>query len=213
MTITFQHVIPEPLKTSINPESDIWNVDQHFEPGKHYLIDAQSGKGKSTFVQCIYGIRRDYSGCILVDNKDICNFSTKQLALLRQSQLSILFQDLRLFLNLSARDNITLNSRLASNNYADRVDELAERLKVTHVLEKQAGLLSYGERQRIATIRALVQPYKWILLDEPFSHLDKENTLNSFELIREVSGEQGAGIILTTLGEDNFIHFENHLKI
>lgn len=213
MNIELKTVIPLPLAETINPKSDIWNKDLIFEAGQHYLIDAQSGKGKSTFVQCVYGMRWDYSGYIIIGGSDVRNVSKDKLAKWRQSELSIQFQDLRLFLDLSAYDNIQLNKALAANAYAEKIDYMAEKLSVTHLLGKTAGLLSYGERQRISLIRALVQPFKWILLDEPFSHLDKHNTQACFDLLLEVSESEKAGIILTSLGEDNFIQFKNHLYI
>lgn len=213
MNINLDHVIPDPIRAIINQNSAIWNTSCEFKSGEFYLVDAQSGKGKSTFIQTLYGIRKDYEGNVYFDNTPISDFNTSALANFRQEKLSILFQDLRLFLGLTARENIDIKASLAKSTWYDKVEEMAERLQVGHILNKQAELLSYGERQRIATLRALCQPFKWILLDEPFSHLDKENTLASFNLIQEVAKDQGAGIIITTLGEDEFINFNHHLEL
>lgn len=210
MNIELTNVIPEPLKGSLNPHSNIWNTKLTFEKGKQYLVDAQSGKGKSTFVQCLYGIRRDYEGSIAIDNKLVKNATQQQLSTWRKSHLSILFQDLRLFLDLTALENIELNMALDKGEYGSKIDYMTNKLQVSHLLDKKSKLLSYGERQRIALIRALAQPFEWILLDEPFSHLDKDNTTACYELILEVCQSNGAGIILTTLGEDSFIDFKNH---
>lgn len=213
MNIKLDHVIPEPIRATLNQNSAIWNTQCEFESGEFYLVDAQSGKGKSTFVQTVYGIRKDYSGKVYFDNTPITDLYTFALAKFRQEKISILFQDLRLFLGLTAQENIEIKASLAKSPWYDKIDEMAERLQISHILNKQAELLSYGERQRVATLRALCQPFKWILLDEPFSHLDKENTLASFNLIQEVAKDQGAGIIITTLGEDEFITFNHHLEL
>ncbi len=211
MTIALNNVVPFPIENAVREGSDIWKTQTVFESGEHYLINAASGKGKSTFVQLLYGIRKDYSGEVLIDGKNIQSYSIQEMAELRQSKITILFQDLRLFPELTARDNIALNSTLSASVWNDRVEEMADRLKITHLLDKKVAFLSYGERQRTATVRALVQPFQWILLDEPFSHLDDDNTRASFELIKEVSQSQQAGIILTSLGKDSFVDFKHEL--
>lgn len=205
MTIEFNLVIPEPIQSNYNPASEIWNQKFSLQTGTEYNINAKSGKGKSTFTQIIYGIRKDFQGDVLVDNKSIKSISNADLAKMRQEQLSILFQDLRLFTELTAKDNILVNAALNDAPPLHLINDWANQLGVAHLLERPAGLLSYGERQRIALIRALIQPFQWILLDEPFSHLDLENTEIAYSLIKQRAKEQNAGIILTTLGEDHFL--------
>lgn len=205
MTIEFNLVIPEPIQSNYNPASEIWNQKFSLQTGTEYNINAKSGKGKSTFTQIIYGIRKDFQGDVLVDNKSIKSISNADLAKMRQEQLSILFQDLRLFTELTAKDNILVNAALNDDPPLHLINDWANQLGVAHLLERPAGLLSYGERQRIAMIRALIQPFQWILLDEPFSHLDLENTEIAYSLIKQRAKEQNAGIILTTLGEDHFL--------
>ena len=84
---------------------------------------------------------------------------------------------------------------------------MAQSLGVQHILGQRAGLCSYGEQQRIAIIRALMQPFEWLLLDEPFSHLDKENIIKAAALIKEECLQRNAGFIITDLDEDE--HFES----
>jgi putative ABC transport system ATP-binding protein len=96
---------------------------------------------------------------------------------MRQQKVSVIFQDLRLFPNLTARENIELNRVLQQPYYESTVvTEMALALNVQSILDQKAGICSYGEQQRIAIIRALVQPFQWLIMDEPFSHLDIENT-------------------------------------
>ncbi len=82
---------------------------------------------------------------------------------------------------------------------------MAEKLGIASILHQRAGLCSYGEQQRIAIIRALVQPFSWLMMDEPFSHLDIANTKKAAALIAEECRKRNAGFLLTDLDEDN--HF------
>lgn len=205
MNIQLNHVVPEPIKSSINPDSKVWNTDLVLEKGIEYQINAKSGKGKSTFSQIVYGIRKDYSGQVTIGDRPLKDLSNDDLAKLRQNTVSILFQDLRLFLELTPLENIQMNAVLNEHSCIEKIEEWANLLGVAHLLHKPMKFLSYGERQRCALIRSLIQPYEWLILDEPFSHLDQENTEICYKLIQQRSQEQGAGLVITTLGEDHFL--------
>jgi ABC-type lipoprotein export system ATPase subunit len=208
MTIEFDNVIPDPIRSNYNPNSEIWNHRFTFQQGKEYVINAKSGKGKSTFIEIIYGVRKDYSGKVFLHLDQMNTLSNAKLADFRQDNLAVMFQDLRLFTELSAKENILVNAVLNDKSPIHYIAEWANHLGVAHLLEKRAGLLSYGERQRIALIRALIQPFDWLLLDEPFSHLDLDNTKTAYSLIKKRAKEQNAGVIITTLGEDHFLKGE-----
>jgi len=208
MTIEFDNVIPDPIRSNYNPNSEIWNHRFTFQQGKEYVINAKSGKGKSTFIEIIYGVRKDYSGKVFLHLDQMNTLSNAKLADFRQDNLAVMFQDLRLFTELSAKENILVNAVLNDKSPMHYIAEWANHLGVAHLLEKRAGLLSYGERQRIALIRALIQPFDWLLLDEPFSHLDLDNTKTAYSLIKKRAKEQNAGVIITTLGEDHFLKGE-----
>ncbi|MEM1119294.1 MAG: ATP-binding cassette domain-containing protein, partial [Bacteroidota bacterium] len=81
------------------------------------------------------------------------------------------------------------------------IKAMAAQLGVDHLLQQNCGTLSYGQRQRIAIIRALCQPFDFLFLDEPFSHLDALNTEAAFRLIQTVCTEQQTGFVLVSLGE------------
>lgn len=209
MQIQIEHLLPVPLKDKLlQRSSDIWNQDVTFKPGSFIKIKAPSGTGKTTLVHYLYHIRYDYTGKVLVNGQPWQSYSKNELAAMRQQQVSIVFQDLRLFEQLTAEENITLKRVMLPNPYctAEKVKEMAARLNVTHVLQQSSKTLSYGERQRIAIIRALVQPFQWLLMDEPFSHLDEENTRRAAALIADECKARNAGFILTDL--DNDQHFQ-----
>ena len=208
MQIELKQLVPVPLKDKFSKRSsDIWNTHALFNQGEWIKIKAPSGTGKTTLTHILYKLRNDYEGQVLWDSKDLRNTDDTTLALMRQQNISIIFQDLRLFPNLTARENIELKRVLQTPIYeAAMIDTMAETLGVAHVLNQRAGLCSYGEQQRLAIIRSLMQPFNWLIMDEPFSHLDQANMRKAAALIAEECKKRSAGFILTDLDEDD--HFE-----
>lgn len=212
MTVQLHDIRPEPLvSTGINPRSDLFATEVNFEPGKSYLIIANSGKGKSTLLHILYGLRSDYSGRVLLDGRGGEQFSPDDWAELRQQKLSIVFQDLRLFPDLTALENIQLNNTLTSHKSEAQIRAMCTRLGIDHLLDQTASTLSYGQRQRVAIVRALCQPFEFLLLDEPFSHLDDTNVRAACELIAEEQERQGAGLLMVSLGEEYYFHYDKRL--
>ena len=202
MKYTLENILPNPLKEQKRGhQSDIWETTCHLEKGKKYLITAPSGKGKSTFLHILYGLRKDFSGTVTLDKNEISTISTNAWADLRKDNLAIVFQDLRLFPKLSALDNILLKSTLHTTKSASAIQEMAKQLGIEELLNQSCATLSYGQRQRVAIIRALCQPFDFLFLDEPFSHLDEANTKAAFQLIESVCAEQETGFLLVSLGE------------
>lgn len=202
--ISLSQLLPIPLKEmpkGIQPDSRVFGTESQFEKGKNYLVVAPSGKGKSTLLHILYGLRKDYDGTVAIGGKNIRQFSPDEWAEARQSQLAIVFQDLRLFPQLSALDNILLKSSLTQVCTETDIREMAARLGVDDVLNQLSETLSYGQRQRIAIIRALCQPFDYLLLDEPFSHLDEANIRLASAVIEEICRQRNAGKILVSLGE------------
>jgi ABC-type phosphate/phosphonate transport system ATPase subunit len=81
-----------------------------------------------------------------------------------------------------------------------QAEQWLARLGLEGFLDRKCQTLSYGQQQRVAIVRALCQPFEWLLLDEPFSHLDEQNANIALELIQEVCASQNAGLIVTSLG-------------
>lgn len=202
MKYILEDILPNPLKEQKRGhESDIWETTCHLEKGKKYLITAPSGKGKSTFLHILYGLRKDFSGTVRLDDKALSTISTNAWADLRKDNLAIVFQDLRLFPKLSALDNILLKSTLHQTKSESAIRQMAKQLGIEELLNQSCETLSYGQRQRVAIIRALCQPFDFLFLDEPFSHLDDANTAAAFQLIESVCAEQETGFLLVSLGE------------
>lgn len=212
MDIALRNVVPKPLEGNYTSDS-IWGKDKEFKAGKYYLVKASSGKGKSTLISYLFGTRSDFSGTVLLNNKDTRSFGMNDWSVLRQEQIAIVFQDLRLFDELSAYDNIIIKQQLTKTVKEEEIRSMAQHLGIEQLLDKPVKLLSMGQQQRFALIRALVQPFKWLLLDEPFSHLDAENTLKMEALIEEVCKRNGAGLILTSLGNGSSLNIYSEVVI
>lgn len=212
--ILLSNLAPTPLVSlGIYPGSDIFNTECEFRQGKRYLVAAPSGRGKSTLVHCIYGLRKDYTGTISLNGSDVGSFSPDDWARVRQKDLSVVFQDLRLFPQLSAWENIWLNAQLQPVVEESTLRLWARQLHIDDQMSKPVRQLSYGQRQRVAILRALSQPFRFLLLDEPFSHLDALNTEIALHLVLETCAEQGAGLLLATLGETYGVEFDKELSV
>jgi len=215
MQLQFSGLVPIPLKDKLlQRPSDVWNTTRVFNSGDHIKINAPSGTGKTTLVHILYKLRHDYKGQVRWDDKNLAAIAEDDLAGMRQRKVSIIFQDMRLFENLTARENIELKRLLHQPFYESIViDEMAGQLGIDHILNQKAGLCSYGEQQRISIIRALVQPFEWLIMDEPFSHLDKNNTLKAAALIAAECNKRNAGFLVTDLDEDEHFTYTHHLRL
>ena len=191
-SITLQQVLPDAFAGNPEPpKSDLWLHDVTFRKGEYYLVEAASGTGKSSLCSFLYGARTDYAGRILFDAADCRTLSVAQWGELRRRSLSMLFQDLRLFGELTVAENLALKNELTHFLTPDRIADKRDT---------PAGKLSFGQQQRVAFIRCLCQPFDFILLDEPVSHLDAANGEVLSALLLEGAQAQGAGVIVTSVG-------------
>lgn len=197
--IKINKVIPHPLKDFGFSESELWDKELVFEKGKYYQIVAHSGIGKSTLINIIYGDRNDYDGNVLFDGQNISALNSKNWNEIRKTKISYVFQGLHLFEELTLLENIQLKNGLTNHASENEIKNWIEAVGLSKHLNQKAVHLSYGQRQRIAVIRAFCQPFDFILLDEPFSHLDQINQTLLLDLIINEAKKNNAGIILTSL--------------
>ena len=195
--IALNNTLPRVFAGHNGIHSQVWQQDIVLERGKRYLISAESGTGKSSMCSYIYGYRQDYSGTIAFDGQDIRSLTVAQWCDVRQRHIAYLPQDMRLFGELTAMENVELKNRLTNFKTREEIIKLFEVLGIADKVDSLASKLSIGQQQRVAIIRALCQPYDFILLDEPVSHLDDENNRIVANLITQEAARQGAGIIAT----------------
>jgi ABC-type lipoprotein export system ATPase subunit len=212
MIIRIEKLIPQFLEKEKVERSKIWNSSVSFNKGEKIQIIAPSGSGKTSLVHFLYGMRRDYDGNIYLNDHDIKTFSAEDFSGIRSKNISVIFQDLRLFPEHTVLENIEIKRKLNPFHSEERVTEMAARLGIGNKLNKFARTCSFGEQQRIAIIRSLQQPFDFLLMDEPFSHLDENNRKIATALIEEEAAKRNAGIILADLkrveyfNADNFLH-------
>ncbi len=209
-SIHLQQTLPQVFADRDSVTSDVWHQDIFFRKGERYLIEAASGTGKSSLCSYLYGYRNDYQGIINFDETNIKAYSVEQWVDLRKHSLSMLFQDLRIFTELTALENVQLKNNLTGYKKKKEILSLFDALGITDKLHVKAGKLSFGQQQRVAFIRALCQPFDFIFLDEPISHLDDENNRIMGELLVREAESQQAGVIVTSIGKHIELPY-NHL--
>ena len=210
--INFCSVCPQVFLHREDLTSEVWKQNIGFNKGKTYLVEADSGQGKSTFCSYVMGYRHDYEGKILFDQQDIIQYRVKEWTDVRRLHISCLFQDLRLFPELTALENVEIKNQLTQHKSKEDIVSWFERMGIADKMNTQIGLMSFGQQQRVAMIRALVQPFDFILADEPISHLDDQNAEMMGVIMMEETQAQHAGVIVTSIGKhmdlkyDQIIH-------
>lgn len=212
-TIHLRHTLPQVFADRNELTSDVWHQDLVFEKGKHYLVEAASGTGKSSLCSYLYGYRNDYQGIISFDERNIRSLSKDEWTRLRRTSLSILFQELRLFPELTAFENVQFKNRLTGYKKKKEVLALFDALNIADKVNEPVGHLSFGQQQRVAFVRSLCQPMDFIFLDEPISHLDETNASAMSHILTEETGKQGAGVIVTSIGKYLEMDYHNMLKL
>ena len=194
-------------------KSDIWLQQVSFERGKFYLIEAMSGTGKSSLCAYLIGYRNDFDGHILFDDNDTATIPDTQWTKLRTETFSLLFQELRLFPELTAWENVEIKNRLTRHKSNAWIERTFERLGIHEKLNAKVGKMSFGQQQRVAFVRALVQPADFLLLDEPVSHLDDDNARIMAEILLEEKRESGAAVIVTSIGKQLPITYDKTFSL
>lgn len=195
MDIQLNDLVPHPLKGKITENSEIWNTRLRLDPGGKYFVEAPSGRGKTTLVHILYGLRKDYSGSASWAGEELKTLSPSRWAARRARELSIVFQDLRLFPELTVEENLQIKQALSPELSMKILKSWAGQMGMAGKWTQPAGTLSFGEQQRVAILRSLIQPFRWLLMDEPFSHLDQQNIQIAQEIIAARLAELGAGMV------------------
>lgn len=188
--------------------SDIYLCESvKLQKGEKYLIKAASGHGKSSLLNFIYGANQNFEGKIQFSK------THKSIVERRRYCLSYVFQDFKLFPALSIFENILLKNKLTEHKTVEQIDEMLELLQLGSKKNRLVQQLSLGERQRVAIIRALCMNFDFLLLDEPFSHLDENNIKVATQLIKSEIENNEAGLILTSLGSEYYFEYDKVLML
>ncbi|MCC8112782.1 MAG: ATP-binding cassette domain-containing protein [Bacteroidales bacterium] len=195
-------VVPEPMARLWAEELDqrVWHRDLELRRGQYYLLETESGRGKSSLCSFLYGLRDDYRGQILFDGQDIRRFSRARWAEIRRNEIALLPQEMRLFPELTVMENIQLKNRLTHHKTPEQISAMLSALEVEGKADNLVSQLSIGQQQRVAIVRTLCQPFSFLLLDEPVSHLDARCNELASQLILAEASAQSAGILVTSVG-------------
>lgn len=209
----FHNVLPAVFANREDLHSEVWKQDVAFERGHLYLVEAASGQGKSTFCSYVLGYRHDYTGELLFDDTDTHTLKVADWVNMREKHISHLFQELRLFPELTAFENVEIKNKLTGFKKREQIIEWFERLGIADKVDAKIGRMSFGQQQRVAMMRALVQPFDFIFADEPISHLDDNNSRIMGDIMMEEAQKQGAGVIVTSIGKHMDLNYERTLKL
>ena len=212
-TIILKHTLPQVFAQRSDIISDVWLKDIIFEKEKTYLLEANSGTGKSSLCSFVYGYRKDYQGRIFFDEQNILQLTMKQWVDQRKKHLSLLWQDLRLFPELSAFENVQLKNKLTGFQKKKTIEEWFDRLGIDDKKNALVGQMSFGQQQRVALIRALCQPFDFLFADEPVSHLDDSNSQIMADILQEEVEKQGVGLIVTSIGKRMELPYDAVLRL
>lgn len=208
MRLTINNLVPTPLREAHNTyNAAVWGQDMKFHQGEQVLFTGPSGSGKTLLMDWLYGLRKDYEGKIHWSIYNMAEVTPEQLSQLRAASISLIPQVPRLFNELTAWENIDIKRRLTDSVTAHDAEKWLDKIGLKNKKDVPVDILSPGERQRLSIVRALVQPFDWLLLDEPFSNLDFFNKQKTIAVIEDVRQLTNAGIIVTTTYDnDDFVY-------
>lgn len=211
--IQLKNTLPNVFAARTDIHSDIWLQDVEFEKDKLYLVEANSGTGKSSLCSFIYGYRNDYQGQILFDGEDTRAYSIAKWTEMRKKHFALLWQELRMFPELTAMENVMIKNKLTGYQNKKQILEWFDMLGISDKVDSKMGIMSFGQQQRVAMIRTLCQPFDFVFVDEPISHLDDSNSAIMGEILTTEAKRQGAGIIATSIGKHMELPYDKVFRL
>ena len=186
-------------KSSLTKAID--NISFDVERGEFIAIMGASGSGKTTLLNCISTIDKVTSGHIYLNDLDVTTLKGNKLSEFRREELGFIFQDFNLLDTLTAYDNIALALSIQNKsvkNLDELIMEVSKYLNITHVLDKFPYQMSGGEKQRVASARAIITNPSLILADEPTGALDSKSAKMLLERLEYLNKEKNSTILMVT---------------
>ncbi|MBI5733085.1 ABC transporter ATP-binding protein [Candidatus Jorgensenbacteria bacterium] len=177
------------------------NVWISIQPGEYVAFFGPSGCGKTSLLYIIAGIEKPQSGEVLIDNKDISNFSPAELAIVRQTKIGIIFQNFNLISTITVLDNVALPMAflgIPERERKERALALLKRFGLEHLAVRYPNELSGGQQQRVSIARSLANDPQIILADEPMGNLDTTNAEIVLDQLKELNQRDKKTIIMVT---------------
>lgn len=176
------------------------NVSFTVEEGEFVAIMGESGSGKTTLLNILAALDKPTAGKVVLDGRDLSAIKESQMAQFRRSNLGFVFQEFNLLDTFSVKDNILLPLVLMGMKYAEmqpRLEEAAQTLGISQLLEKYPYELSGGQKQRTAAARAIITEPHILLADEPTGALDSRSSDELLELFGRIN-KRGQTILMVT---------------
>ncbi|GAB4364877.1 MAG: ABC transporter ATP-binding protein [Elainellaceae cyanobacterium] len=186
------------------------DINLSIKPGEFVSLLGPSGCGKTTLLRIISGFLTPTSGQILIDGQSVAAIPASQRG------VGIVFQNYALFPHMSVWDNVAYGlraKRMPRGQVANKVGEMLELVQLSHLAKRYPSELSGGQQQRVAIARALAVEPKLMLLDEPFSALDKNLRLDMQIEIRRLLSEQGVTAILVTHDQEEAMSMSDRIAV
>jgi putative ABC transport system ATP-binding protein len=173
-------------------------IDLNVAPGESVALTGESGSGKSTLLHLIAGLDDPDDGDITLDGAVLSRLSESGRALIRRDRFGLVFQQFNLIPSLKVGDNLAFQARIAGRFDPSWHSELAERLRLSELLQRYPEQLSGGQQQRVAIGRALAIKPAFVLADEPTGNLDETTADEVVRLMRDLVVRSGCGLLMVT---------------
>ena len=177
-------------------------VSLKIDKGEFVSVQGPSGSGKTTLLNMIGGLDKPTKGRVIIDGVDITDLGEKELAHFRREKIGFIFQTYNLVPLLTALENVELpmmlSGKFSESEVRRRAEELLALVGLEDRMHHRPTQLSGGEQQRVAIARALANEPAIILADEPTGNLDSKTGYEIFGLLRKLSEERGATVIVVT---------------
>ena len=185
------------------------DINLEFKVGLNIIV-GQSGAGKSTLLNLIGLIDECSEGEINFGEIELNKVGEEERDKFRAENIGFIFQNSNLIPDMTVRENLQMAMEISSR-HTDNYTEILERFNVGELLDKKVCVLSGGEQQRIALVRALLKQTKIILADEPTGNLDSQNTENVFQILNECAKKYNRIVIVVTHDEKMARKYANTL--
>ena len=204
------------LVFSYNKDNDVLNnLSLEIEEGTLTAILGKNGSGKSTLLDCVLGFNEPKSGEVLIDDINIKDLSSKELAkkvaYIQQNATINIDYTVKEFISFGRNPYLGLSGRLKDEDY-EIINKNIEKCQINHLLNKDINKISGGERQLVYICRALIQESNILIFDEPTSNLDFGNQYKVIDLMKSLIKE-GKTIIYTTHNPNQVIEAKTNVII
>ena len=178
-------------------------VDLEVEEGSSVAIVGPSGSGKSSLLNIIGLLDKPTSGKLIVDQKDLNQLGREEVSAYRNQTVGFVFQAHHLLPSCTVIENVMLPGLAGfggkiTGSLKDRANQLLEEVGLGHRTTHFPGQISGGERQRVAVARSLINQPSVLLADEPTGALDKRNSENLVNLLKELNEDKSLTLVMVT---------------